>query len=119
MYMHAYMHTVFIHGCIFITDAMSVVTETESFNTVDQLDNGSFEVATINCVINDTASNDKAERPSIGDYCLHNGRRPFLVSQTSKTNKSCKYILFIPIHTVCKYTYNNGEFKASYIILSS
>ena len=83
--------------CVTVADPMNVVTKVESLNAINsvhQLDNCSFEVATVNnyCVINDTASDDRAERASIADYCLYNGRRPFLVFQANKTNKPCKYI---------------------------
>ena len=76
----------------FITGTRKVITEAENLkaiSSVHQLDNCSFEVTTVHCVIDDAASDDRAERAAVGDYYLHNGRRSFVISQT---NKPCKYI---------------------------
>ena len=80
---------------MFITDAVNVVAEAENLNTISsvhQSNNYSFEVTTVHyIIIDDAASDDRAERASTGDCYLYNGRRSIIVSHNDKADKPCKY----------------------------
>ena len=93
-FIHTSIRCLFICIIIFITGAVNVVAEAENLNTISsvhQSNNYSFEVTTVRYIIDDAASDDRAERASIGGCYLYNGRRSIIVSRNDKADKPCKY----------------------------
>ena len=94
IYTYIHIRCLFICIIIFITGAVNVVAEAENLNTISsvhQSNNYSFEVTIVHYIIDDAASDDRAERASIGNCYLYNGRRSIIVSQSDKADKPCKY----------------------------
>ena len=77
---------------LYNTGSVDVNTEAVStLGTAYQLRNCLFDNSTIECLINDGASDDRAVKCYISNHYHHNGRR-LLVVKSNVTNSKCIFI---------------------------
>ena len=75
---------------IYNIGSVDVNTEAVSaLGTAYQLHNCFVDNSTLECLINDGASDDRAVRCYISNHYHHNGRRRLLVVETNVTNSKC------------------------------
>ena len=73
---------------------MNVNSEAENLymtGSIQQVDNSSFRITTLHCVIDDAASDDRAEKCYFTVHHHYHYRRRFLALQATKTNAPCEY----------------------------
>ena len=75
---------------LYNTGSVDVNTEAVSpLGTAYQLHNCLVDNSTLECLINDEASDDRAVKCYISNHYHHNGRRRLLVVETNVTNSKC------------------------------
>ena len=67
-------------------------------NGAHQLDNKSQAISTIHCIINEEASDDRADKYCVSNCCHRNSRRRIVPCQATVTLEQCKCSTY-----VCRY----------------
>ena len=73
--------------------SVDIITEAVSaLRNACQLNNCLVDNSTLQCFINDGASDDRAVECSISSHYSRNGRRRLVVLEATATNNQCKYV---------------------------
>ena len=89
----SYMHYTHHLMCVlYNTGSVDVSVEAVSALSHDhQLNNCLVDNSTLECFINDGASDDRAVKCSISKYYHHSGRRRLVIVEATATNNQCMY----------------------------
>ena len=69
-----------------------------ALSSVHQLNNCLVDNSTLECFINDGASDDRAVKCCISNHYCHNGRRRFVAMEDTKANNKCVYVLILYLY---------------------
>ena len=78
---------------LYNTGSVDVNIEAVSaLSNAHQLNNCLVDNSTVECFINDGASDDRAVKCCISNHCCHNGRRRLAVVEVTATDYRCTYV---------------------------
>ena len=89
-YMHCAHH---LMGVLYNAGNVDIITEAVSaLRNACQLNNCLLDNSTLQCFINNGASDDRAVECSISSHYSRNGRRRLVILEATTTNIQCKYV---------------------------
>ena len=79
---------------LYNTDSVDISIEAVSaLSSVHQLNNCLADNSTVDCFINNGASDDRAVKCCISNHYHHYGRRRIVALERTETNNQCAYVL--------------------------
>ena len=79
---------------LYNTGSVDINIEAASaLSSAHQVNNCLVDNSTVECFINDGASDDRAVKCCISNHYHHNGRRRLVALKSTETNHQCTYVL--------------------------
>lgn len=98
-----------VHINKYNADNMDAIIDNDNLcvtNGAHQADNKSQAISAIHCIVDEEASDDRADKCYVSNCCHCNGRRRMIPLQTTMTDEHCKcFVIYIHIYVEIIWRY--------------